>query len=64
MEKGSEIRSGIEELSMVLFFKAKPIAAVGDDHHTNNTTAAAAAHLIPIKPFLFVCNLLLQVLGN
>ncbi|KAM7507861.1 hypothetical protein LguiA_018314 [Lonicera macranthoides] len=65
MEKGSEIRSGIEELSMVVFSKAKPTAAVGDHHHTNNTTSTAAAtHLISIKPFLFVCNLLLQVLDK
>lgn len=48
IEKGSEIRSAIEELSMVLVFKAKD--------HTTTT-------IIPIRPFLCVCNLVLQVLG-
>ena len=49
MEKGSEIRSAIEELSMMV--KLKP----GDNHD-------AAGH-IPTKPFLYVCNLVIQVLG-
>lgn len=48
MEKGSEIKSAIEELSMLI--KLKP----GDNHDT--------AH-IPTKPFLFVCSLVIQVLG-
>ncbi|KAA8546533.1 hypothetical protein F0562_002728 [Nyssa sinensis] len=51
MEKGSEIRSAIEELSMAVI-QVKP---GGDDHD--------AAH-IPTKPFLFVCNLVLQVLDK
>ena len=50
MEKGSEIKSAIEELSMMV--KLKP----GDNHD-------AAAH-IPTKPFLYVCNLFVQVLGR
>ncbi|KAF8404392.1 hypothetical protein HHK36_009275 [Tetracentron sinense] len=49
MEKGSEIRSAIEELSMAV--KVKP----GDDHD---------AALIPTKPFLLACNLVLQVLDK
>ncbi|KAA8538311.1 hypothetical protein F0562_027866 [Nyssa sinensis] len=52
MEKGSEIKSAIEELSMVVV-KVNP---GGGDH-------ADAAH-IPTKPFLFVCNLVLQVLDK
>ena len=50
MEKGSEIKSAIEELSMMV--KLKP-----SDNHD------AAAH-IPTKPFLYVCNLFVQVLGR
>uniref|UniRef100_A0A2N9E869 Glycolipid transfer protein domain-containing protein n=1 Tax=Fagus sylvatica TaxID=28930 RepID=A0A2N9E869_FAGSY len=50
MEKGSEIRSAIEELSMMV--KLKP----GDNHD-------AAGH-IPTKPFLYVCNLVIQVLDK
>ncbi|KAL7245981.1 hypothetical protein ACSBR2_001169 [Camellia fascicularis] len=53
MEKGSELRSAIEELSMVVV-KVKP---GGDDHND------AVAH-IPTKPFLFVCNLVIQVLDK
>ncbi|THG21321.1 hypothetical protein TEA_010509 [Camellia sinensis var. sinensis] len=49
MEKGSELRSAIEELSMVVV-KVKP---GGDDHND------AVAH-IPTQPFLFVCNLRLE----
>ena len=54
MEKGSEIRSAIEELSMAMVVKVKP--GVGGDHHDDDTR-------IHTKPFLFVCNLVLQVLG-
>ncbi|KAK7838587.1 glycolipid transfer protein 3 isoform X1 [Quercus suber] len=50
MEKGSEIKSAIEELSMMA--KLKP-----SDNHD------AAAH-IPTKPFLYVCNLFVQVLDK
>ncbi|CAL5384511.1 unnamed protein product [Camellia sinensis] len=53
MEKGSELRSAIEELSMVVV-KVKP---GGDDHND------AVAH-IPTQPFLFVCNLVIQVLDK
>ncbi|XP_059630545.1 glycolipid transfer protein 3 [Cornus florida] len=52
MEKGSEIRSAIEELSMVLV-KVQPAGVDVDD-----------ATYIPTKPFLFVCNLVLQVLDK
>lgn len=48
MEKGTEIRSAIEELALMV--KLKP----GDKKD--------AAH-IPTKPFLYVCNLIIQVLG-
>lgn len=50
MEKGSEIKSAIEELSMMV--KLKP-----------SDNQDAAAH-IPTKPFLYVCNLFVQVLGR
>lgn len=50
MEKGSEIKSAIEELSMMV--KLKP-----------SENQDAAAH-IPTKPFLYVCNLFVQVLGR
>ncbi|XP_027093150.1 glycolipid transfer protein 3 isoform X1 [Coffea arabica] len=53
LEMGSEIRSAIDELSMVVL-KVKP--AGGPEQHS---TCA----YIPTKPFLSVCNLLLQVLG-
>ncbi|XP_010247644.1 PREDICTED: glycolipid transfer protein 3 [Nelumbo nucifera] len=49
MEKGSEIRSAIEELSMVV--KVKP----GVDPNV--------AYL-PTKPFLYTCNLLIQILDK
>ncbi|XP_059454271.1 glycolipid transfer protein 3-like isoform X2 [Corylus avellana] len=49
LEKVSEIRSAIEELSMMV--KLKP----GDNHD--------AAH-IPTKPFLHVCNLVIQILDK
>ncbi|XP_057468894.1 glycolipid transfer protein 3-like [Actinidia eriantha] len=55
MEKGSEIRSAIEELSMVTVVKVKP--GVGGDHHDDDVH-------IPTKPFLSVCNLVLQVLDK
>jgi len=49
LEKVSEVRSAIEELSMMV--KIKP----GDNHD--------AAH-IPTKPFLHFCNLVIQVLDK
>ncbi|KAB1220939.1 Pleckstrin homology domain-containing family A member 8 [Morella rubra] len=49
MEKGTEIRSAIEELALMV--KLKP----GDKKD--------AAH-IPTKPFLYVCNLIIQVLDK
>ncbi|KAG6624297.1 hypothetical protein CIPAW_16G016800 [Carya illinoinensis] len=51
MEKGTEMRYAIEELSLIV--KLKP----GDNH------AASAPH-IPTKPFLYVCNLVIQVLDK
>ncbi|XP_027090732.1 glycolipid transfer protein 3-like [Coffea arabica] len=54
LEMGSEIRSAIDELSMVVL-KVKP--AGGPEQHS---TCA----YIPTKPFLSVCNLLLQVLDK
>ncbi|MBA0720967.1 hypothetical protein Golax_008558 [Gossypium laxum] len=53
MEGKSEIRSAIEELSMLV--KAQP-ATVGD----SNLDDAP----IPTKPFLHVCTLILQVLDK
>lgn len=50
MEKGSEIKSAIEELSMMV--KLKP-----SDNHD-------AADHIPTKPFLYVCNSFILVLGR
>lgn len=52
LEMRSELRSAIEELSMEAF----KVQSGGDDHHNS-------AH-IPVKPFLFVCNLLIQVLDK
>jgi hypothetical protein len=49
MEKKSEISCVIQELSMVVIVKPS-----GENHE--------AAH-IPIKPFLSICYLVLQVLG-
>lgn len=58
MEKCSEIRSAIEELSMVVKVKT------GEDHdaavHVINHDSAH----IPTRPFLSVCNSILQVLGQ
>jgi hypothetical protein len=48
LEKVSEIKSAIEELSVMV--RLKP----GDNHD---------AAYIPTKPFLHVCNSVLQVLG-
>ncbi|CAK7346824.1 unnamed protein product [Dovyalis caffra] len=52
MEKGSEIKSSIEELSMLI--KLKP---TGDNH--DSTTVH-----IPTRPFLYLCNLVIQVLDK
>lgn len=49
MEKESEIQSAIEELSMLIQLKTS-------DNH--------GAALIPTRPFLYVCNLVIQVLGQ
>lgn len=62
-EKGSgssEIRSAIEGLLEMV--KAKPIdvevkVEVHGDHNHED------AHYIPLKPFLSICNSVLQVLG-
>lgn len=53
MEKGSEIKSAIEELSMLI--ELKP---TGD-----NLDKTATVH-IPTRPFLNVCNLVIQVLDK
>ncbi|KAG6776162.1 glycolipid transfer protein 3-like isoform X1 [Populus alba x Populus x berolinensis] len=53
MEKGSEIKSAIEELSMLI--ELKP---TGD-----NLDRTATVH-IPTRPFLNVCNLVIQVLDK
>ncbi|KAG6674015.1 hypothetical protein I3843_15G019600 [Carya illinoinensis] len=50
MEKGSEIRSAIEELTLMV-----KVIKPGDNHD--------ASH-IPTKPFLYVCNLVIQVLDK
>ncbi|XP_061970197.1 glycolipid transfer protein 3-like isoform X2 [Populus nigra] len=52
IEKGSEIKSAIEELSMLI--KLKP---TGDNH--DRTTVH-----IPTRPFMYVCNLVIQVLDK
>ncbi|XP_021641206.2 glycolipid transfer protein 3 isoform X2 [Hevea brasiliensis] len=49
MEKGSEIQSAIEELSLLIKLKTS-------DNHD--------AALIPTRPFLYVCNLVIQVLDK
>ncbi|KAJ7965417.1 Glycolipid transfer protein [Quillaja saponaria] len=49
MEKDSEVRSAIEELSMLVKI-----------NHNDNYEVA----LIPTKPFLYVCKLVLQVLDK
>ncbi|KAL5779216.1 hypothetical protein ACOSQ2_009953 [Xanthoceras sorbifolium] len=50
VEKGSEIRSAIEELSMAI--KLKPKDKLDDSAY------------VPTKPFIHVCNLVLQVLDK
>ncbi|KAL6962370.1 hypothetical protein U1Q18_037327 [Sarracenia purpurea var. burkii] len=55
MEKGSEIRSAIEELTMAAVVVVGKVKHGGDD--------SDAAH-IPTKPFLFVSNLVVQVLDK
>ncbi|XP_034674914.1 glycolipid transfer protein 3-like [Vitis riparia] len=57
MEKGSEIRSAIEELSMVVKVKT------GEDHDAAVHVQHDTAH-IPTRPFLSVCNSILQVLDK
>ncbi|KAJ6335816.1 hypothetical protein OIU77_025708 [Salix suchowensis] len=52
IEKGSEIKSAIEELSVLI--KLKP---AGDNH--DRTTVH-----IPTRPFIYVCNLVIQVLDK
>ena len=52
IEKGSEIKSATEELSMLI--KLKPTV----DNHDGTTVH------IPTRPFIYVCNLVIQVLGN
>ncbi|KAJ4831833.1 hypothetical protein Tsubulata_010210 [Turnera subulata] len=54
VEKQSEIKSAIEELSMLT--KLKPSTSGDDDH-------GATAH-IPTRPFLYICNLVIQVLDK
>lgn len=51
----SEIRSAIEELSNLVVLKIKPSADDGED---------VVAHVVPIKPFLSICSLLIQVLDK
>lgn len=48
----SELRSAIEEFSK----EALKVQPVDDQVHN-------AAEHIPLKPFLFLCNMVLQVLG-
>ena len=57
MENGSEIRSVIEELSMVVKVKT------GDDDHDAAVQVHQDSAHIPTRPFLSVCNSILQVLG-
>uniref|UniRef100_A0A6N2MZD7 Glycolipid transfer protein domain-containing protein n=1 Tax=Salix viminalis TaxID=40686 RepID=A0A6N2MZD7_SALVM len=52
IEKGSEIKSAIEELSVLI--KLKP----ADDNHDRTTVH------IPTRPFIYVCNLVIQVLDK
>ncbi|KAI3460500.1 hypothetical protein Pfo_017163 [Paulownia fortunei] len=54
----SEIRSAIEELSSLLAVNLKTCgAASAGDHHLKTAQ-------VPIKPFLSLCNLLIQVLDK
>ncbi|KDP43034.1 hypothetical protein JCGZ_25220 [Jatropha curcas] len=52
MERGSEIKSAIEELSLLIQLKNS-----GDNHHLEVSS-------IPTRPFLYVCNLVIQVLDK
>ncbi|CAI9115668.1 OLC1v1016639C1 [Oldenlandia corymbosa var. corymbosa] len=61
IENGSEIRSAIDELSMVVH-KVKPAdhsSGAANENHQNVSMA-----YIPTKPFLSICSLLLQVLDK
>lgn len=51
----SEIRSAIDELSMLTSYKLKPV-----DNHDD----VDDAHYIPTMVFISICNSVLQVLGN
>jgi len=68
-KKGSEIRSAIEELSTVIVLINKPVLPVAavcdddDDKKDQNSNIITNTH-IPIKPFLSICNFLLQVLDK
>ncbi|EEF36225.1 conserved hypothetical protein [Ricinus communis] len=54
MEKGSEIKSAIEELSVLVQLKT---SNSGSNHHD-------AEAYIPTRPFLYLCNLVIQVLDK
>lgn len=56
MEKGSEIKSAIEELSLMM--KLRPKAP-----KDNDCVSDAEQEHLQIKPLLHVCNLIIQVLG-
>ena len=51
----SEIRSAIDELSMLTSYKLKPV-----DNHDD----VDDAHYIPTMVFISICNSVLQVLGS
>ncbi|KAL0438202.1 UNVERIFIED_CONTAM: Glycolipid transfer protein 3 [Sesamum latifolium] len=55
----SEIRSAIEELSLLAVNLKTGGGAAADDHVHDQTSAH-----VPIKPFLSLCNLLIQVLDK
>lgn len=55
MEKRSELRSAIEELSML---------AKGHQPSAGDNLDGSAHIHTPTKPFLHVCTLILQVLGQ
>lgn len=61
MEGGSEIKSAIEELS--LMFKLKPVVTRARNGEEKDEPRDEAFH-VPTRAFLSLCNLVLEVLGK
>lgn len=61
MERGSEIKSAIEELSLMV--KLKPVATRARNGDEKDQLHDDAFH-VPTSPFLSLCSLILEVLGK